>query len=103
MIIVAGHIEFDTAHIDAIKADIRELEAISRAEDGCLYYAMAFDDVETGHVTVLERWRDEAALVAHLRTTGLRAFQQNNLGRARRFSIKQYKVSDGRDIVVPED
>jgi quinol monooxygenase YgiN len=102
MIIVAGQIEFDTKYLAEIQADIRKIEAATRLEDGCLYYAMAFDDVEAGHVTVLERWRDEAALDAHLRTSGLKAFQERNLPRAKSFSIKLYEIAVERDLVVPD-
>lgn len=102
MIIVAGFVDFDTAHLPAIQADIRAIEAATRQEDGCLYYAMAFDDLATGHATVLERWRDQAALDAHLRTPGLKAFQQRNLVHARHVSIKVYDASGERDVVVPD-
>jgi quinol monooxygenase YgiN len=102
MIIVAGQAEFDTRYLAEVQADIREIEAATRREDGCLYYAMAFDDLEQGHVTVLERWRDEAALNAHLRTPALKAFQERNLTRARSFSIKLYEVVAERDLVVPD-
>jgi hypothetical protein len=43
------------------------------------------------------------AVIAHLKTPGLKEFQKNNLGRAGQFSIKQYEVFEGHDIVVPED
>lgn len=102
MIIVAGQVDFDPRYLPEILADIKVLEAATRLEDGCLYYAMAFDDLETGHATVLERWRDEAALNAHLRTPGLKAFQERNLPRAKHFSIKLYEIAAERDLVVPD-
>jgi quinol monooxygenase YgiN len=102
MIIVAGQAEFDTRYIAEIQSDIRAIEAATRLEDGCLYYAMAFDDLASGQVTILERWRDEAALDAHLRTPGLKAFQERNVSRAKSFSIKLYEVAIERDLVVPD-
>mgnify|MGYP003593437601 CR=1 FL=1 len=102
MILVAGFVDFDTTNLAAIQADIRAIEVATRQEDGCLYYAMAFDDPATGHVTVLERWRDQAALDAHLRTPGLKTFQQRNLAHARQVSIKAYDASGERDVEVPD-
>lgn len=102
MIIVAGHIVFDPQRMADILADIASMEAATRQEDGCLYYAMAVDDLASGQVTLFERWRDEEALAVHLRTPALKAFQQRNLVHARDVSIKVYDVSGERDLVVPE-
>ncbi len=67
---------------------LREIAAVStevRREDGCLEYQAAID-VESGHarqtplrpdvVTVIERWRDLAALQAHSGAPHMRAFRQ---------------------------
>jgi quinol monooxygenase YgiN len=67
---------------------LRELQAVSadvRREDGCLEYSAAVD-IESGHarqipiradvVTVIERWRDPAALRAHSAAPHMGAFRQ---------------------------
>ena len=38
----------------------------SRAEDGCLEYSYAEDIFDSGLIHVTERWRDQAALDAHV-------------------------------------
>jgi len=60
---------------DAFVAELRRVTPLVRAEDGCLAYEGALE-VPTGLalqlpvrddvLTVVERWRDEAALAAHL-------------------------------------
>lgn len=67
---------------------LRELEAVAaqvRLEDGCLEYRAAVD-LESGLarqvparpdvVTVIERWRDLAALQAHSVAPHMRAFRE---------------------------
>ncbi len=60
---------------DAFVAEFQRLTPLVRAEDGCLEYQGALE-VRTGIaaqapvrddvLTVVEKWRDEAALAAHL-------------------------------------
>ncbi|MFE5029155.1 putative quinol monooxygenase [Streptomyces sp. NPDC056656] len=102
MIIVAGSAVFDVDHLDEVRAENRKIEEITRAEDGCLYYAMAFDDPDKGEVTVLEQWRDNASLDAHLLTESLKQFQARVIGHARDFSIKRYEVGAGQEVGTPE-
>jgi quinol monooxygenase YgiN len=54
------------AFLDAAKAGM----ATSRAEDGCEEYVMAADPMEPDRVVLSERWRDRAALDAHLAGLG---------------------------------
>lgn len=64
----------DPASLDEFLAAVERMEEITRTEDGCLYYAMALDDAATGQITILERWRDEAALRVHLATDHVKKF-----------------------------
>jgi quinol monooxygenase YgiN len=66
MIIIAGHIKTAPALVDELAAVLRSLIPATLKEDGCLSYAFALDDAAAGTVLVYERWRDEAALAAHL-------------------------------------
>jgi quinol monooxygenase YgiN len=60
---------------DAFVAEFRRLTPLVLAEDGCLEYAGALEvptalaaqaPVRDDVFTVVEKWRDEAALAAHL-------------------------------------
>ncbi|SFS09656.1 putative quinol monooxygenase [Sphingomonas jatrophae] len=66
MIILAGHIRTTPDQVEGLAQALRSLVPATLAEDGCLAYAFALDDREVGTVLVYERWRDQAALDAHL-------------------------------------
>jgi quinol monooxygenase YgiN len=50
------------AFIEAAKAGMRT----SRAEDGCEEFVLAPDPIEPSRVVLSQRWRDRAALNAHI-------------------------------------
>ena len=67
MIIVAGTLRIPADRVaDLLPAASAQLAA-SRAEDGCLSYAYAFDVEEPGLLRVFEQWESRAHLEAHFR------------------------------------
>ncbi len=58
----------------AVAAELQKLATASRAEAGCVRYEIyrAADDATA--LTVIERWADQAALDAHLKTPHFGAF-----------------------------
>jgi len=66
MIILAGYLKTSPDLVDELAATLRSLVEPTRREDGCLAYHFAVDSREEGTVLGYERWRDEAALAAHL-------------------------------------
>jgi quinol monooxygenase YgiN len=66
MLVLAGHLRTSPELIDALAATLRALVEPTLKEDGCLNYHFAIDDREAGTLLVYERWRDDAALAAHL-------------------------------------
>ncbi|MCU1374515.1 MAG: antibiotic biosynthesis monooxygenase [Actinomycetia bacterium] len=66
MLLVTGTFELDPADREAFLAGRLDMMRTSRAEDGCLEYTFAADLLEPGRVILSERWRDRAALDAHL-------------------------------------
>lgn len=66
MIVLAGHLKTAPALVGDLAATLRALVSSTLKEDGCLAYHFAVDDADRGTVLVYERWRDEAALGAHL-------------------------------------
>lgn len=75
MIHVIAEIRLRPGARDAFVAEFQRLTPLVRAEDGCLEYQGALE-VPTGIaaqaaprddvLTVVEKWRDEASLAAHL-------------------------------------
>src|SRR3712207_1810977 len=52
---------------DELDALLRDGEAASRLEDGCLNYGYFVSMTDPGQFIAVEEWRDMAALEAHLR------------------------------------
>jgi quinol monooxygenase YgiN len=66
MLIVAGYFDVDPSDREAFIADRIDGMKKSRAEQGCIAYAISADPIEPGRVLLYERWEDKAALAAHL-------------------------------------
>ena len=66
MLIVAGHFEVDPADQEAFVASKVEAMERTRAEAGCLEYAMTVDPLDPTRVLLFERWADQAAFDAHM-------------------------------------
>jgi len=65
MVIIVGTLKVDPAQRDAFVAGRIEAMKHSRAEEGCITYAITADPVEADTVIVTERWSSQAALDAH--------------------------------------
>lgn len=74
MIIVEGTLKIDAAAVERAKPQIAELIAATRAEDGNVDYAFAEDLAEPGLLRFVERWRDRAALDAHMKSPHMKTF-----------------------------
>lgn len=74
MIIIQGHARFapGTAanHLDAMRAMVEA----TRAEEGCLLYAFAFDAIDPDVMHITERWTDADCLAAHGKSPHMREF-----------------------------
>lgn len=66
MLILAGHLKTHPDLVADLAATLRSLVEPTLREDGCHNYHFAIDSEEDGTVLVYERWRDQAALTAHL-------------------------------------
>jgi len=66
MIILAGHLKTSPDLVEDLAAALNSRLAETLVEDGCLDYNFAIHDRAAGTILVYERWRDQAALDAHL-------------------------------------
>ncbi len=98
MVIVAGSIFVDPAQVERFVAAVVPLAQKTRKEDGCLHYALVVDDAAKGEIVVLERWRDEPALRAHLATDHVKLFLEQVGGIVKGMTAKLYDVSNERDV-----
>lgn len=98
MIIVAGYMMVDPIRLPAFLKEVAEIERITRTEDGCLYYALAADDRDSGHITILEQWHDEAALRKHLATDHVTRFTERCGPMIREVNAQIYDAINPRPV-----
>lgn len=99
MIQINGTIELaDNFGEDAIEAAIEMVKA-SRAEDGCLDYTMARDISDARVLILFERWRDRAALDAHIASPHMAEFQKVIAAHPpRKQDIRLYETGEGEPL-----
>lgn len=75
MILVMGHLQLASGGAAALGSALKAIITATREESGCLHYAIAHDIDDADRLHVSERWRDQAALGAHLVSDHVVAFQ----------------------------
>lgn len=75
MLIVLAKAKLGGGVTDAFRAAVADMVAASNAEEGCIAYAFTEDLLEPGVIHIVEKWQDEAALLAHFATPHMAAFQ----------------------------
>lgn len=97
MIIVAGYVQVPPADLKAFTRDLAELAEVTRERDGVLTYDAAVVDPSRGRLLVVERWRDEQALSAHLAADDTIAFMAR-WGQRLSADIRKYDATRERAL-----
>lgn len=74
MIIVTGYVQVPPSDLEVFARDLADLAKITRERDGVVSYDAAVVDASRGRLLVMERWRDQEALSAHLAAPDTVAF-----------------------------
>lgn len=74
MIVVTGYVQVPPWDLQAFTRDLADLVEATRERDGVLSYDAAVVDASRGRLLVMERWRDQQALSAHLAAADTVAF-----------------------------
>jgi len=70
MIIVTGQARFGAGEVERLRSALNAWTEVARSRDGCLSYCYGIDMSEPDLVHVIEMWRDEAAIDAHMEDMG---------------------------------
>ena len=97
MVIVIGTIIVAPTDRDAFIAGRIASMTRSRAEAGCLQYALTPDPIEAGLVVLTERWADQASLDVHIAAARAHPAPAPGVDVARR-EIMVYQADDGRPL-----
>lgn len=76
MLMVIGKAKLGENTLEAGRAAFTAMIETSRTEEGCIDYAYATDILDPSTMNIVEKWVDEAALVAHFQTPHMAAFQK---------------------------
>lgn len=97
MIVVMGYIHLATSDVKEFLDDIEVIGPGTRAEKGCLFYAVTLDDASAGRMVVTERWQDQASLTAHFEGPQTASFQRwvNRI----RIEVLRYDASNERPLI----
>lgn len=95
MLILMGYIHIDPPDVDAFIRDVQTISLSTKAEEGCLFYGITLDDRPAGRFVVAERWRDQAALTAHLARAETLTFLET-WGERMKGDLQTYEVMEER-------
>jgi quinol monooxygenase YgiN len=99
VIVVVGRVQTDAERRDALIQLAQEVARASRAEAGCLNYALYADPEDEHRFVIVEEWADEAALQEHFRTSHIEHFMRHFPGTlAAPPDVQFHTVERSRDL-----
>ena len=101
MLIVTGYVHLALPDVSAFIDEMTTFAQAARSRAGCLFFAVAPEDAGTGRILVAERWRDQAALDAHLAAEDTVAFVLRWGGRMRR-QLATFDASNQRPLTASQ-
>ena len=100
MIIVNGIVRFGAGEIDRLRDSMARNVEATRAEEGCEHYTYAVDISDPDLLHVAERWRDDAAIEAHMGSPHMGEFMAEiGASKIEAISIKAYEASFLRNVL----
>ncbi len=92
-----GYVYLDPSDAKEFLTDIEVIGPATRAEKGCLFYAVTLDDAHAGRMVVAERWQDQASLTAHVEGPQTASFQRwmNRI----RVDVLRYDATNERPLI----
>ena len=103
MIILIARCELDPAALPGLKPLLERTMRATWEESDCLSYSIAVESEAAGVVTMVERWRSEAALLAYLQAPAMRAFRVAIKDAIVSLDARIYDVAGERPLPMPDD
>ena len=75
VIIALGDVYAQIARLEEVRELMRATQARAREQPGCISYAFGETLDDPGHLLVVQRWRDQAALEEHYRSQAFAEYQ----------------------------
>ena len=111
MFVIAGTLTMDPEKVDAAMEAAVALMLGTRAEEGCIDYALSPDPSIPGGVRIFEKWTTEEAINGHMRAPHMADFQSQvgaavdaepeGLDRAHQIRTPQLRPVGGEEGLSP--
>jgi quinol monooxygenase YgiN len=75
VVIAVGHVHTQIPAREKVRELLLAAQRSAREQPGCVEYVFAETLDEPGHFTVIQQWRDQAALDGHYRSSGFTDYQ----------------------------
>jgi quinol monooxygenase YgiN len=98
VIIVTGTIRCDPAHAADYASEATLVSAETRKEPGNLQYALLADGSVDGQFVAIERWENEEALEAHMKTAHVARFAERTLSYLKGAEFLLFDASNQRPL-----
>lgn len=98
MLIIAGYMNVEPSQLAEFLDDLKMLAAAARSRPENVSYDAAIDDAATGRLLILERWRDQAGLVAHLAAADTQGFVGRWRGRMQA-ELRKFDATNERGLM----
>jgi quinol monooxygenase YgiN len=94
MVIVMGYLQTAAGEIDRLKDALLTQMAATQAEDGCMHYNFSRDVDDPNLMYIAERWHDQSALNAHMKSPHMATFNAAISGaKITAASVKSYDAA----------
>ncbi|MEP5937430.1 MAG: putative quinol monooxygenase [Erythrobacter sp.] len=99
MLIVLAQAKLGDGAVDGARDAIADMVAASNQEEGCIAYSFTTDVLDPSVMHIVEKWVDEAALVAHFQTPHMATFQQALAGQdVTIVEAMKYQADEGQPL-----
>lgn len=98
MIMLIGYIHLNPSDVNEFTADVQAIASSTRAEKGCLFYAVTLEDARAGRMLIVERWQDQESLTAHFERQETVTFLKK-WGNRIKSDILKYDASNERSFM----
>ena len=101
MIILIARCEIDPDALAGLKPLLERTMRLTWEESDCLSYSIATETEAAGVVTIVERWRSEAALLDYLATPAMREFHDALQPALLSIDARIYDITGERSLPMP--
>ncbi len=98
MIILMGHLHLNSSDVNEFTADVQAIASSTRAEKGCLFYAVTLEDAHAGRMLIAQQWQDQESLTAHFERQETVTFLKK-WGNRIKSDILKYDASNERSLM----